>query len=218
MPMIRAVLSDWGHTLFGTVGSVRFLEDWASERGIEVAPGEIGARYEAAFAASRSAGELAKGRDLSSARHRECWLALWGAIDELLPGAAADLYAFETSAAGWRPYADTPSFMKALATAGVPLVIVSDVPFDLRSIVGHYGLLDYVNAFFLSGEHGTLKAEGHLFRLALAHLGLRPDEVLMVGDNPSNDGYAVLYGIRTLLLPLPEPGAPRGLDDVLRLL
>jgi len=216
--MIRAVLSDWGHTLFGTVGSVGFLEQWAAHRGIEVSAEQISARYDEAFARSRSAAELAKGRDLSAARHRECWLALWSDLDALLPGVAADLYAFETSAAGWHPYPDTPSFMKALAAAGVPLVIVSDVPFDLRAIVGHYGLLDYVDACFLSGEHGTVKAEGRLFRLALDHLGVRPDEVLMVGDNPSNDGYAALFGIRTLLLPLPAPGAPRGLDDVLRLL
>lgn len=216
--MIRAVLSDWGHTLFGTVGSVGFLEQWAAHRGIEVPAAQISARYDEAFARSRSAAELAKGRDLSAARHRECWLALWSDLDALLPGVAADLYTFETSAAGWHPYPDTPSFMTALAAAGVPLVIVSDVPFDLRAIVGHYGLLDYADACFLSGEHGTVKAEGRLFRLALDHLGLRPDEVLMVGDNPSNDGYAVLFGIRTLLLPLPAPGAPRGLADVLRLL
>lgn len=216
--MIRAVLSDWGHTLFGTAGSVTFLEEWAATRGIEVPPGRVKALYDDAFSCSRTAVELAQGRDLSAARHRECWLALWSDLDALLPGVATDLYAFETSAAGWHPYPDTPSFMKALAAAGIPLVIVSDVPFDLRAIVAHYGLAEYVNAYFLSGEHGTVKAEGRLFALALEHLGLRADEVLMVGDNPSNDGYAALFGIRTLLLPLSPPGAARGLDDVLRLL
>ncbi len=216
--MIRAVLSDWGHTLFDTAGSIVFLERWAAERGLVATPGRISSLYHSAFARSRSADELAQGRDKSAERHRECWLSLWAELDQELPGAAEALYAFETSAEGWAPFPDTASFLRALDSHGVPLVIVSDVPFDLRPIFDHYGLLHHVHRFFLSGEHGTVKAEGQLFRLALESLGLRPDEVLMVGDNPSNDGHAVLHGIRTLLLPLPLSGAPRGLADVIKLL
>lgn len=156
--MIRAVLSDWGHTLFDTAGSVGFLERWAADRGLSATPGRRSSLYHSAFARSRSADELAQGRDTSAERHRRCWLSLWAELDRELPGAAEALYAIETS------------------------------------------------------------AEGQLFRLALESLGLPPDEVLMVGDNPSNDGHAVLHGIRTLLLPLPQWGAPRGLADVIKLL
>jgi hypothetical protein len=39
----------------------------------------------------------------------------------------------------------------------------------------------------------------------------------MVGDNHRTDGGAIESGLRTLLLPLPPPGATRGLEAVLRL-
>jgi HAD superfamily hydrolase (TIGR01549 family) len=133
----------------------------------------------------------------------------------VLPGVADDLYEFETSARGWRPFPDTREFLEALAARRLPLVIVSDVPFDLRPILAHYDLGTFVHEYVLSGEHGSVKADGHLFTLALAAAGVRADEALMVGDNPANDGHAVLHGIRTLLLPLPAPGAERGLRHVL---
>ena len=216
--MIRAVLSDWGHTLFDTAGSVSFLVGWANDHGMAVDSDRISGLYHGAFARSRRAEELAKGRDKSSEAHRRCWLALWSELDAEVPGSAEALYAFETSAAGWVPFPDTPSFLGELRAREVPLVVVSDVPFDLRPIFDHYGLRQFVHGFFLSGEHGTVKAEGELFTMALDSVGVAADEALMLGDNPSNDGYAVLHGIRTLLLPLPAPGALRGLHEVLRLL
>lgn len=214
----RAVLSDWGHTLFDTSGSVEFLGQWARQRGFDVPVAELDRRYRDAFARSRTAAELAKGRDLSAARHRECWLELWREIDALLPGVVNDLYEFETGPLGWRPFPDTQSFLAMLASLQIPLVVVSDVPFDLRPIFAHHGLLHLVHSFFLSGEHATVKSEGRLFRMALDAVRAAPHEALMIGDNPSNDGYAVLAGIPTVLLPLPAPGGPRGFDRVLRLL
>jgi len=213
--MIRAVLTDWGLTLFDTAGSVDFLERWAAERCISVSSERLAEVYREAFARSRRPEELAKGRDLSPATHRLCWLDIFSVIEEVLPGVAEDLYAFETSAAGWRPFPDTPGFLRELQRRRLPLVIVSDVPFDLRPILAHYGLGELVHDYVLSGEHGSVKADGHLFRIALESAGVRPDEALMVGDNPANDGHAVYLGIRTLLLPLPEPGAERGLRHVL---
>ena len=212
------MLSDWGHTLFDTAGSVAFLERWAAEHGWDVPGSVLSTLYHEAFARSRTADELARGRDKSPEAHRRCWLALWADLDAALPGSAEALYAFETSAQGWVPFPDTAGFLEALHERRVPLVVVSDVPFDLRPIFDHYGLRHLVHEFVLSGEHGTVKSEGRLFSLALDSVGLRPDEVLMIGDNPSNDGHAVLYGIRTYLLPLPQRGEPRGLSDVLRLL
>jgi FMN phosphatase YigB (HAD superfamily) len=217
--MIRAVLADWGHTLFDTAGSVEFLVRWAESRGHRVPADRIAGEYHAAFARSRSAEELSRGRDKSAARHRECWLGLWSDLEALLPGVAEALYAHETGAQGWVPFADTPGFLLDLQRRGIPLVVVSDVPFDLRPIFAHYGLAQYVHGYFLSGEHGTVKAEGSLFRMALESVGVWPDEALMIGDNPSNDGFAVFSGIRTLLLPLPPEGdRTRGLSLALDLL
>lgn len=213
--MIRAVLSDWGHTLFDTAGSVDLVEQWAAAHGVAAERTEIDRLYRAALDRSRSAEELAKGRDKRPEIHRDCWMGIWADLEAAVPGVSGPLYEFETSHRGWSPYPDTAWFLNTLHERGIPVVIVSDVPFDLRPILAHYGLHDLVHTYVLSGEHGTVKAEGRLFEIALDAVGVGAGEALMVGDNPANDGHAVHAGIRTLLLPLPPPGAPRGLAAAL---
>lgn len=209
---------DWGHTLFDTAGSIEFIVEWAARSGRPVTHDEAARLHLAALQRSRRPDELAKGRDLSVERHRACWIDLWSELERAVPGVTAPLYEVETSAAGWTPYPDTREVLEALADVGVPVAIVSDVPFDLRPIFDHYGLLHLVETFVLSGEHASIKSEGKLFDIALRTLGLSPRDVLMVGDNPANDGAAVSHGIRTLLLPHPDPGEPRGLAAVLQLI
>ena len=209
--MIEAVLVDWGHTLFDTVGSVQFIVDWAGRHGSPIDEPTARALWDTARKQSRTAAEIAKGRDKNADLHRACWTALWSELDAAVPGVAAALYEFETSVAGWTPYVDTAEVLRALHDRKVPVVVVSDVSFDLRPIMAHYGLAPYLHAYALSGEHGTIKPELRLFEIALEAAGARADRALMVGDNPHNDGAAVEVGIRTLLLPPVGHGEPRGL-------
>ncbi len=217
MRPIKAVLFDWGHTLFDTAGSIDFIVSWSVEHGSPVSATDARNLHADALTRSRTAEELAKGRDKSLAVHRDCWLALWEAFEARCPGLPEALWAFETTAAGWSPFVDAVDVLTALADAGIRVAVVSDVPFDLRPIFDHYGIGYLVEEFFLSGEHGVLKAERELFRIALRALQLDPVDALMVGDNHANDGFGVTEGIRTLLLPAVPSGTPRGLDAVLRL-
>lgn len=214
---VTGVLLDWGHTLFDTAGSVDLIVEHAARSGQPLSRDEAQALHLDALRRSRFPEELAKGRDLSAAQHRACWLELWAELESALPGVSEVLYELETSAAGWSPYPDAREVLEELARREIPVAIVSDVPFDLRPILDHYGLGHLVQTFVLSGEHGSMKSEGRLFEIALDALGLEAADVLMVGDNPANDGVAVTHGIRTLLLPHPEPGQRRGLRAVLQL-
>lgn len=214
---VKAVLFDWGHTLFDTAGSIDFVVSWSAEHGTPVSADDARRLHGDALVRSRTGEELAKGRDKSLAIHRDCWVALWAAFEARCPGLPEALWEFETTAAGWSPFVDVVDVLTALADAGIRVAVVSDVPFDLRPIFDHYGIRHLVEEFFLSGEHGVLKAERELFRVALRGLLLDPVDVLMVGDNNANDGFGVTEGIRTLLLPAVPSGTPRGLDAVLRL-
>lgn len=215
--VIEAVLLDWGHTLFDTPGSVDFIVEWASRNGSPIDAPDALSLWDGARRHSRTAEEIAKGRDKSSELHRTCWTALWSDLDERVPGIAEALYEFETTAAGWSPFVDTGDLLRALADRGVPAVIVSDVPFDLRPILAHYGLHELIHTYVLSGEHGTIKPELRLFGIALEAVGVDAANALMVGDNHINDGAAIDAGIRTLLLPPAAHGAPRGLQAVIDL-
>lgn len=214
----QAVLLDWGHTLFDTPGSVDFIVNFAADRRIGANVNEVRSLWDDARVRSRSAAEIAKGRDKSPMLHRQCWSALWHELEMRFPGVIEALYDFETSAAGWSPYSDTADVLHELDARGVPVVIVSDVAFDLRPILQHYDLHHLINTYVLSGEHGTTKPELQLFRIALGAVGVAPEHALMVGDNYVNDGAAIDVGIRTLLLPAVTHGAPRGLHVVLDLI
>jgi putative hydrolase of the HAD superfamily len=219
---VGAVLIDWGHTLFDTAGSTEFIVDWVRRNGgvtdgPQPAADEIHAMWGTARLRSRSVEELAKGRDKDAATHRACWLALWAELDARWPGLAEALYEFETSAAGWSPYLDTEEVLRALRQRNIPVVVVSDVPFDIRAVMAAYGLDELIHSYVLSGEHGTVKAELELFRIALAGVGIDAGHALMVGDNNINDGAAFDVGSRTLLLPPVASGSARGLWAVIDL-
>jgi HAD superfamily hydrolase (TIGR01509 family) len=215
---VRGVLFDFGHTLFETGSSVAFIERWAAAAGHPFVAGEAFRLWEAARVASRTAEEIAKGRDRSEVLHRQCWTDLWAPLDERCPGVADALYSYESSPVGWEPYSDTEAVLRAVKARGLGIAVVSDVAFDLRPFFPHYGLDGLVDSFVLSGERGSIKPDGLLFGIACEELGIHPHEALMVGDNPVNDGVAVTVGIRTLLLPIPPPNRPRGLNQVLSLL
>ncbi len=133
----QAVLLDWGHTLFDTPGSVDFIADCATAQSVPISVDEIRALWNDARVRSRSSAEIGKGRDKSPTLHHQCWTALWSALETRCSGVTEVFYEFETSAAGWSPYIDTAPVLEALSDRGVPVVIVSDVAFDLRPILDH---------------------------------------------------------------------------------
>ena len=213
----RAVLFDFGHTLFDTSASVDFVVEWSAGTESPLAHPVAAALWEEARVRSRSADEITKGRDRSPDLHRSCWTALWHELEARCPGVAAALYEFESGPFGWIPYADTNEVMSELSRRGIPIAVVSDVGFDLRPIFRHHGLDHHVDTYVLSYERGSIKPDGKLFGVAAAELGVPLAESLMVGDNHLNDGAGVSAGVTTLLLPAVASGCARGLATLLPL-
>src|SRR5204863_322176 len=97
-------------------------------RARDVGPA-LDARYPAAAVAdvwrrvlgrSSTAEELAKGRDLSTARHREVWTALYdtAGCERLAAGLSDALYALTVSAESWEAFPDTLPTLQALHERG----------------------------------------------------------------------------------------------------
>lgn len=212
---VRAVLFDFGHTLFDTADSVEFIVRASAALGRPVPRHAADALWHDGRSRSRTPEEMAKGRDLGPAEHRACWLAIWGELEALCPGLTGKLYEFETTADGWAPFVDTRAVLDALTERGVPMAVVSDTGWDLRPTFEHHDLARYFTTFVMSYQHGVTKPAPLLFHTACERLGVTPSEALMVGDNHRNDGGAIDTGVRTLLLPLVPSGTPRGLDAVL---
>lgn len=212
----RAVLLDFDHTLFTFDDSVDWVRVAQRSLGRDLDETAIRDRYERIEAARRWPEVVAeqRGSQCSPVLHRQAhrsWFRRAG-IDEAL---AEAMYARLLSPAGWTPYRDVAVTLAALRAHRVPVAVVSNVGWDIRPTFAHHGFADQVDAFVLSCEQGVEKPNLTMFRVACEQLGVAPEEALMVGDDPVNDGAAVELGARFRLLPDCPPGGYRGLAEAL---
>lgn len=218
VPPLEAVLFDFANTIFRMLPTERFLARIWEHAGRD--PRTLDA---AAVAGQvREAGLLPhviaaqQERDVSVERHRNATLA-WFAEVPAFAGIEEVAYQAVLDPESWYPYTDTGPVLRALHARGIPVGIVSDIPFDLRENLAGHGLGDLVGAYSLSYELGCEKPDPRMFLKACADLGADPRATLMVGDNPARDGGAVACNLRVLLLPAEPRDGQRGLDAVLKL-
>jgi HAD superfamily hydrolase (TIGR01509 family) len=217
-----AVLFDAGDTLIRLSGSGEtLLHRAAATLGAEpLDPEEVAHVWRRVLDRSSTAEELAKGRDLSNARHREVWTALYNAAgcERLVSGLIEELYALTVSAESWEAFPDTLPILEALRDRGLRVGIVSDTGFDLRPAMDLLGISPFVDTVVMSYEYGVCKPAPKVFLTACDQLNVRPERTLMVGDNPLTDSGAVAAGMYVFLLPRPTETGPRGLGHVLSLI
>jgi putative hydrolase of the HAD superfamily len=222
MSQFEAVLFDAGDTLIRLSGSGEsLLHEAAATLGAgQLDPEKVSDVWRRVLGRSSTADELAKGRDLSTSRHREVWTALYDAAgcERLAPGLSEELYALTVSAESWEAFPDTLPTLKAVHEQGLRIGIVSDTGFDLRPAMDQLGLSPFVDTVVMSYEQGVCKPAATVFRTACGQLGVDPARALMVGDNPLTDSGAVAAGMCVLLLPPPAKDGPRGLRHVLSLI
>lgn len=215
----EAVLFDAGDTLIRLRGNGEtLLHRAAAALGCDpLDPAAVADVWQRVLTRSGTAEELAKGRDLSNARHREVWIELYTAAgcEALAPGLSTELYELTVSAASWEAFPDTEPTLAALHERGLRIGIVSDTGFDLRPALERLGLLRYVDAVVMSYEYGVCKPATTVFLAAIDKLRVDPERTLMVGDNPLTDSGAVSAGMCVFLLPRPARTGPRGLAHVL---
>ena len=208
----RAVLFDWGDTLFYSPSGVAILVSAG------VAPPLAERVWQEIWQASKTAPELARHRDVSVAAHRAAWIPLFQRAERYAPGIAEVLYERVLQPTGWTPYPDALPVLRQLHARGTKVGVVSNVPAPLRPVFQRHGLDAYVQGYTESYRHGREKPDPELFRIACRQLDVPPAAALMVGDSPLTDGGAVEAGLTTLLLPSVAPGEPRRLERVLALL
>jgi HAD superfamily hydrolase (TIGR01509 family) len=218
----EAVLFDAGDTLIRLSGSgEKLLHRAAAILGVDPLDAEEVAHvWRRVLDRSGTAEELAKGRDLSNARHREVWTALYeeAGCERLAPGLSEELYALTVSADSWEAFPDTLPTLKALRDRGLRVGIVSDTGFDLRPAMDLLGLSPFLNAVVMSFQYGVCKPAATVFLTACDQMHVRPEGTLMVGDNPLTDSGAVAAGMYVFLLPRPMKTGPRGLGHILSLI
>lgn len=152
-------------------------------------------------------------RDLDPPLHRDLYLAVLRGSGV---GNPEYLYEQLLSAEAWRPFPDTGAALTAVAAAGLPIAVVSNIAWDIRPVFKHAGVAEQVNEFVLSYAEGAVKPDLRLFEIACHRIGIVPGEVLMIGDSAEADGAAAELGCAvTLVEPGPADQRPRALLDAL---
>ena len=214
MDLARAVLFDFGNTLFAHAPLPATIHEQATRLGATVDlqwSVDLALRIDES---SQAAEELEHLRDLDPDVWHGRWHVMYGAADAEVPGLGAAVYRAMNEPAAWIAYRSTAHVLQTLSRAGVRVAIVSNTGWDVRTVLQHHGVAELVTTWVLSCEVGVVKPSVEIFEHACAGLGVDAVDALMVGDDATADAGAVRAGLRTLLLPAAPPGVENGLHVV----
>lgn len=206
---VRAVTFDCAETLLSY--------HWRPGPTVVACAEELGYRLEPTAAERFEAGMQARwadyrlinlARDL--ARADRFWLGIvedW-AMGEGLPResvpsiqARAEAMVYGHPSVAFSLFDDVRPCLAALADCGVRMGVVSNWDTNLSRALALFGLDSSFEFMLASMEEGFEKPDSRLFELALDRLGLPPDQVLHVGDNPVDDLAGALgVGMGALLV------------------
>ena len=71
--------------------------------------------------------------------------------------------------------------------ARYPMILVSNFYGNLRTVLNEFGLTKYFIEVIESAEVGLRKPDPAIYRLSIEKFGLRPGEVVIIGDSYKND-------------------------------
>ena len=211
------MLFDFGNTLFAHDSLSITIAKCARRLGVPISPEQAEDLAERIDAAAMTPDELAHVRDLDAAVWSRRWQILYGIADEWAARLGDEINRDMHDPLAWIPYLQTGATLRGLHDHGVAVGIVSNTGWDVRAVFTTHSMSDFVTSFTLSYETGAVKPDREIFDAACDSLGLSPDQVVMVGDDPRADSGAALAGIRTLLLPALPPHHDNGVGTVLGL-
>ena len=202
---VRAVLFDAGDTLFRVRGSVgEVYATVATRHGVTVAVADIEQRFRAAF---RRMPPLAF-PDAPDAELPQREYAWWKQIvASVFTGVGfndfeaffADLFEYFARADSWELFVDAEPTLAALRVGGLRLAIVSNFDGRLTRICEGLGITRYFDTIVMSGRTGAAKPDPRIFKTALTHLGVSPDDAVHVGDSEMEDIFgAAAAGLRAI--------------------
>ncbi len=218
---IRAVTFDIGYTLLFPRESVgEGCARAAADVGVQVDPVRAEALFlDAWFAAQKTHRGLVFGTDNESGKRfwrmvLELAMAEFGLAEERIARLTDVLYEWFGRPDVWRVNPAWPEVRDGLRRRGIRLGTVSNWDIRLGEILRTLGIFNEFDAVIVSAEHGLEKPDAALFRKAWTALGVRPDEMLHVGDSWHDDVCgASSAGMRAVWLnasgaACPAPDAP----------
>jgi putative hydrolase of the HAD superfamily len=188
---VKAVVFDAVGTLLHAdppVADVYHLAGW--QHGSQLTRDEVGRRMRAAFAASETGEGLIRQATSEPLEH-ERWRRIVTTVFEDVPDAGESLFRMLwrhfAQPEHWRLFDDAAAVLDELATRGLRLAIASNFDRRLHAICRAWPPLRRCERCFVSSEVGFPKPDRRLFTAIERELGLPPEELLLVGDDWTND-------------------------------
>lgn len=142
-------------------------------------PEVVNRRFRAAWAARGAAFDYS--REAWAALVRETLRGLSPCADN--PAFFAALYEHFAAPEPWRVFPDAVPALEALRRGGYRLAVVSNWDLRLRPLLRALKLAEFFEVLVISGEVGWHKPDPRLFARATRQLGVRPEQILHVGDS-----------------------------------
>ena len=99
----------------------------------------------------------------------------------------SELFAWFGQPSAWALYPDVPEGLRRCAAAGYRLALASNFDARLHSVCEGLPELEAIELRAVSSEVGYRKPSGQFYRALIEAAGCRPDEMLMLGDDETND-------------------------------
>jgi putative hydrolase of the HAD superfamily len=176
----------------------------ARRQGIHLDARTVGERFRHHFGEDE-VDEMRGPLATDEAAERRRW---WRIVRRCLPEVADVERAFEElwdhfgASEAWRAYPDAAPALQRIDRAGIGVVVASNFDRRLRAVLaGLEGLGRWAGSAVISSEVGRRKPHPVFYRAACERLGLSPESVLCVGDDPENDGRGPhRAGLRAVLI------------------
>lgn len=189
---VRAVVFDVVHTVVEPWPSVAVAYHEAGLRhGVALDPAVIQPRFHSAWRRQEQLDAVAS-PPFATSRERE-WDRWRQIVSEIFSGSAAidhifaDLWDHFGRPEAWRPVPAGCELVLAARRAGLPVVLASNFDERLLGLAAAVEPLTLADHVFASSELGWRKPSGEFFRAVERRLGLGPEELLLVGDDPELD-------------------------------
>lgn len=181
----HALLVDAAGTLIDASQSTQQIyHEIGLKYGIRYSEEEIAAKYKAAYGQPWCRYRM---------RYEDDGRLFWQCIVQEAtgckdPALLDDLYHYYTTEKAWHigdPNAEKA--FKAMRARGIKLAVVSNFDTRLRPLMRVLQCYDWFDTIVVSAEVGLEKPNPEIFRTACRELGVKPEQVLHVGDDKTND-------------------------------
>jgi putative hydrolase of the HAD superfamily len=196
---VRGIIFDAVGTILRPAPPFPVIYQAAARRmGVELEQSVIYQKFVVSFGASDEYDRTVLGYRDSEQRERDRWHAIVSSVfAEFVSGPKLDalfeeLFAHYGQPASWQLFADTAECWRTLRQRGYRVGIGSNYDSRLQTVVAGQPPLNENDGLFISSLVGYRKPAREFYEAIAADWQLRPEELLMIGDDRLNDYQGAL--------------------------